>query len=447
MDNWVEGVRDVVHRKCGTCRYFEEGGTAASGRCLHPLRRDLEQMVLVRKNELACRNGWDEDLWESREPEPSARSSVAHNGSSPKSDDPADGEPPEPIDRVASITILPSRTTRQDPITTSASAEDQPRHKPEEQSDEPILEQRSAIQVAKRRRQEALARERAQVQAVAPLLDEELREKQASPRSITTHGASSKQPAPEPASGNGNAALRSATMVPLDEYTQPARRQSALVPTSQGGHAPNNRPANPIIRLRPETEETVSRHSPPTGSGLGAPARNEQHWADPSVEPGGSHTIRRRSPSPKPEAPRQPEIREPEPVVSEQPAIDTHLPDRPLPEQLSCIVKKCGTCRDFRPADGGERGWCNNHFAFDHRRMVQPDELACASTIGVWWVANDDWWLQRADISHHGCPTPAVDEHLGRAPMNQTQARTSAANETNGYFGRASVGQQKSRGR
>jgi hypothetical protein len=54
----------LPQRKCGTCKYFEEGGIAASGWCRHPERQDLQFMVLVRKTELACRNGWNEDLWE-----------------------------------------------------------------------------------------------------------------------------------------------------------------------------------------------------------------------------------------------------------------------------------------------------------------------------------------------------------------------------------------------
>ncbi len=447
MDNWDEGVGEVVHRKCGTCRHFEEGGTAASGRCLHPLRRDLEHMVLVRKNELACRNGWDEDLWESKEAEPSPQPPTAQTNSPSKLTGTEDGEPSEPIDRVASITILPSRIAQQRSDTASANTGDQPRHGPGEPSEDPVLEQRSAIQVAKRRRQEALARERAQIQTVAPLLDEESREKPVAPRSNTAQDALAKQPHPEVASGNGKAALRSVTMVPLDEYTQPARRQTAVLSPNQTGNAPDNRPAQPIIRLQPEAEEATP--SPPRRPGTGpwTPAGNGQQWADPSTEPGGSHTIPRRSPSPEPHIPPRPKIQEPEPAVSEHPAIDVRPPDRPLPEQLCRLVQRCGTCRDFRPADGGERGWCNNHFAFDHRRMVQPDELACASTIGDWWVANDDWWLQRADISHHGCPTPAVDEYLGHVLPNQTQTRNGAANEANGHFGRASIGQQKSRGR
>jgi hypothetical protein len=59
----------LIHRKCGTCRFFEEGGIAASGWCRHPDRQDLQHMVLVRKTELACRDGWDHDLWEPKDDE------------------------------------------------------------------------------------------------------------------------------------------------------------------------------------------------------------------------------------------------------------------------------------------------------------------------------------------------------------------------------------------
>jgi hypothetical protein len=88
------------------------------------------------------------------------------------------------------------------------------------------------------------------------------------------------------------------------------------------------------------------------------------------------------------------------------------------------MTQCCGTCRDFRPAEGGERGWCNNQYAFDHRRMVRRGDLACRSTIGDWWIPSDDWWLQQADYSHHGRPTPIVDDLL-------RQLLDSRANGTN----------------
>jgi hypothetical protein len=433
MDNWDRGVEDVVQRKCGTCRHFEEGGIAASGRCLHPLRRDLEQMVLVRRNELACRNGWDEDLWEPKEAEPTPDSPSSGNTSASAPDNSANGQPADLVDRVASITIVPDRNVPQRAGPVSTSATDQPVHGIPDQAEDPIIEQRSAIQVAKRRRQEALAREWARAQALVPILpDEELRERPVSPCSNGTSGTAPKEAAPEPTMGSGQAALRSVSVMPLHEFAQPARRQTALPPA-----------AHPIVRLRAEGGDPTPAPSPRTGNGSWAPARSGRQWADPSAEPGASRPIPRRSLEPEPTS--RPEVQEPEPLASELPPVDIQPPDRPLPDQLACLVQKCGTCRDFRPAEGGDRGWCNNHFAFDHRRMVHPDELACASTIGVWWVANDDWWLQRADISHHACPTPSVDEHLGRTSTIQTEH--GAAPETNGRFGRASTGQSRPRGR
>ncbi|MDI3339225.1 MAG: hypothetical protein QJR03_01710 [Sphaerobacter sp.] len=55
--------------------------------------------------------------------------------------------------------------------------------------------------------------------------------------------------------------------------------------------------------------------------------------------------------------------------------------------------------------------------------MVDANALACESTIGTWWVPADDWWLQKADIAHHGRPTPIVDEYLHRLLEERTSGR------------------------
>jgi hypothetical protein len=78
------------------------------------------------------------------------------------------------------------------------------------------------------------------------------------------------------------------------------------------------------------------------------------------------------------------------------------------------LSRLCRTCRDFRPADSGERGWCTNKWAFSHRRMVDADELPCLTSVGMWWLPHDDVWLQTADASGHGQPTPLVDQWLAR---------------------------------
>jgi hypothetical protein len=78
------------------------------------------------------------------------------------------------------------------------------------------------------------------------------------------------------------------------------------------------------------------------------------------------------------------------------------------------IPRCCRTCRDFRPAGSGERGWCNNQWAFKHRRMVDSDDLPCETSIGHWWVPGDEAWQGEFDVSALGRPTPLMDRWFGR---------------------------------
>jgi hypothetical protein len=74
------------------------------------------------------------------------------------------------------------------------------------------------------------------------------------------------------------------------------------------------------------------------------------------------------------------------------------------------LPRVCRTCRDFRPSEGGERGWCANEWAFKHPRMVHGnDEMPCESTLGSWWLPVDDVWLRLGDVSSHGQPTARLD--------------------------------------
>lgn len=75
------------------------------------------------------------------------------------------------------------------------------------------------------------------------------------------------------------------------------------------------------------------------------------------------------------------------------------------------IPRMCRTCRDFRPADGGERGWCTSPWAFEHRRMVSGWELPCESALGSWWLPNDAVWADEYS-EHHSDPTPLLDSLL-----------------------------------
>jgi hypothetical protein len=74
------------------------------------------------------------------------------------------------------------------------------------------------------------------------------------------------------------------------------------------------------------------------------------------------------------------------------------------------LPRICRSCRDYRPAADGQRGWCANAWAFTHSRLVNADEgTPCQSAIGDWWVPVDDVWLVAADVSAHGRATPLLD--------------------------------------
>ncbi len=77
------------------------------------------------------------------------------------------------------------------------------------------------------------------------------------------------------------------------------------------------------------------------------------------------------------------------------------------------IPRECRTCRSFRSADGGTRGWCTNEWAFTHRRMVNEDDLACVSAIGCWWMPADHLRLD-LDEEHDQVRTPRMDELIAR---------------------------------
>lgn len=84
----------------------------------------------------------------------------------------------------------------------------------------------------------------------------------------------------------------------------------------------------------------------------------------------------------------------------------------PIASQVHRMERICRTCRDFRPAENGDRGWCNNKWAFSHRRMVDADDLACRNSLGSWWTPKDEVWRRDGDISRHAQQTPRVDEWL-----------------------------------
>lgn len=67
-------------RQCGTCRFYQPSPIEGAGWCRNLLRVGKDDLVLVRRWELACRNGWGKDDWQpaeggKRPPQPLYRTS------------------------------------------------------------------------------------------------------------------------------------------------------------------------------------------------------------------------------------------------------------------------------------------------------------------------------------------------------------------------------------
>jgi hypothetical protein len=76
------------------------------------------------------------------------------------------------------------------------------------------------------------------------------------------------------------------------------------------------------------------------------------------------------------------------------------------------IPRKCATCRDFRPSENGQRGWCTNDWAFSHKQLVNADDLPCDSTIGCWWLPALEEWDRDEFLAQLNRRTPRTDRLL-----------------------------------
>lgn len=72
----------------------------------------------------------------------------------------------------------------------------------------------------------------------------------------------------------------------------------------------------------------------------------------------------------------------------------------------------CATCRYLRPGPNGPT--CGAVYAQTYRRIIDLQQLSCASSIGAWWLPSDEYWESRVDISHHGDPTPLLEQYAIR---------------------------------
>jgi len=114
----------------------------------------------------------------------------------------------------------------------------------------------------------------------------------------------------------------------------------------------------------------------------------------------------------------------PQPPVAASVAPPRDIPPRQIDEALlrqleddwrataleAHAGRRCSGCRFFQSSDG-VRGSCGCTLAPVHRRPVESQDLGCLSTLGTWWSATDDGWLERAERRPRRA-TPLLDSLL-----------------------------------
>ena len=397
---------------------------AGSGTCQHPARRELRDVVLVRQTELACRNSWDQDLWEPS-PDPVLNPALTTSGTVDRNlvlvrgadhdsdsidgdmqdDLPAASVEDEGVDRVTDIQM--PAATRPGSLRPHIGLLTVAQHDAEDGDEWPGT---SSVHEARLRRE----RERKKA------LDAERRSRIASfgedvsgPESPDT----SEVPAPFPFKSTKSFGVIKDAPIPVagrdeipDELlvpqqsvppspfssreaptaTEPLVTNQLMDDSSQGTEPLPTREVQEALATSPPVRPQSRQPSPPA---VTARPGHDDHYVH--VD-GIVHT--------------PPVTRAARPQVP-MAALDADDPiDRV--ERLAALARCCGTCRDFRQVGNGDVGQCVNPYAFSARRMVKSDQLACRSSLGTWWMPNDDIWLERADTSHHGRPTPLLDATL-----------------------------------
>lgn len=467
----------MVKRKCGTCKYFEDKGLASSGWCRHPDRCDIQDMVLVRKAELACRNSWDQDLWE---PSGAVASSEVDGFQHPDIPDPtATISRPMVARRVPLVGVhessaastldnaytdkLTSIGLKLSPRSLPASHDEVSKHSENDIADamQPGLsaeESRHAVREARRRKEIARKAEVRQtkesiVREAGDLLDDSSPPASSPPRAAKPERLAA-------GSGSGPSLPASRTGLPIaghrvSHHQPPGNTPPRSVSFPATPPTFDRKPQRQSVEPEPRAIGVQSEPSVDLPAVMEAPPRSRKNQTEPF--PVVEREEKKSSPPPRQSANRstataapQPEVGDraghqrlttapPIPRLSERQitpgletqtslshasAVSTHplaLGRDPIDTStsLNAVPRRCETCRDFVRQGEGEKGWCSNVRAFGERRVVRATELACRSSIGVWWLPHDDLWLSRADTTHHGRPTPILDEELRTGSMGR----------------------------
>ena len=384
----------VAKQKCGSCQFFQEAGLAGSGWCHHPQRNvSSGVLIMVRRNELACRDEWSRSLWQpaagprANEDQPFQRSSTAGP------------LPPTPAENLRSLLGLDAAsatpTEGEDVLLSEARIVSEGR---EPWDPSPRLfpagsfDPRTAIFRAREayrdraRAKAAAGRQSAAAEATGEeksSLEESQADPGVSPSNLSDLDATT--------------SLAGSTEIEESER-MPGLSKLMVEPSTIAGPERNNE--------SPSLAEHIEQH-PESMSRL----RSDESGAE-------THRIASSSSASMPGEQQDDAVGSGPP--RERTLVTPPLQDKGEDETLpgwyrADLPRICRSCRDYRPSADGQRGWCANAWAFTHRRLVHEDDVApCQSAIGDWWLPVDDVWLVAADVSSHGRATPLLDRLAGK---------------------------------
>lgn len=352
-------------------------------------------MIMVRRNELACRNEWQRSLWTPRDGEPG--------------DEPA-FQRTSAMGPVAPATAEHVRALLAADVDSTSDGE----------GEDVLLSEARIVSEAPNEPQPVLAAARPRPLAVpAPGFDarsavfrareayrDRIRARSVQERpSIRAQSVSPERAVPESVAVAG---VADDPEMHAERTAQPEEPRVAAprpaMPSSSGDDAQPARQA--IAGARPPRAARQASIEP------------ERERAEPEKPP--VRPMENQEPRAAPADRGEPAICPAEPMELQSEA-EPRAPNRRVQEEEELpawfrtdLPRICRECRDFRPSADGQRGWCANAWAFTHRRLVHADDVApCQSAIGDWWVPVDDVWLVAADVSSHGRPTPLLDRLVG----------------------------------